>query len=126
LRENLRRATSYSEWKAAAADLDQYLSNDLWREDDEFAYYDYELIGRVTAKLRKCRLTDNMEELRGVLEICVKGNFGISGQSILQYSSQPALKILDFIARHILERNVFSRSILMKVTSWPFDFSIIS
>ena len=54
-RENIRHAQSYAEWKAAAADLDQHLSNDMWREDDDFAYYDYSLIRRVLSNLKGLR-----------------------------------------------------------------------
>jgi uncharacterized protein with ATP-grasp and redox domains len=75
-RENLRRAHTYTEWKAAAADLDQHLSNDIWREDDDFAYYDYSLIRRVLKNLKVLRERDSPEDLRSALEACVKANFG--------------------------------------------------
>jgi hypothetical protein len=75
-RQNLRRARTYGEWKAAAADLDQHLSNDIWCEEDEFAYYDYQLIRRVMNNLRNCRESGNIEELKGALEACIKANFG--------------------------------------------------
>jgi hypothetical protein len=77
-RQNLRRARTYGEWKAAAADLDQHLSNDIWCEDDEFAYYDYQLIRRVMNNLRTCRESGNIEDLKGALEACIKANFGNS------------------------------------------------
>jgi Domain of unknown function (DUF3336) len=75
-RENLRRARSYGEWKAAAADLDQHLSNDIWCEEDDFAYYDYHLIRRVLKNLKTLRERENVEELKGALEACIKANFG--------------------------------------------------
>jgi hypothetical protein len=75
-RENLRRARSYGEWKAAAADLDQHLSNDMWCEEDDFAYYDYSLIRRVLKNLKSLRESENSEELKGALEACIKANFG--------------------------------------------------
>lgn len=81
-RENLRRAGTYGEWKAAAADLDQHLSNDIWCEEDDFAYYDHRLIRRVLENLRTLRETGNSEELKGALEACVKANFG----GFLQFS----------------------------------------
>lgn len=76
LRENLRRARSFGEWKAAAADLDQHLSNDLWCEEEQYAYYDYHLIRRVLKNLKTLRESGNVEELKGVLESCIKANFG--------------------------------------------------
>ena len=75
-RENLRRARSYGEWKAAAADLDQHLSNDIWCEEDDFAYYDHSLIRRVLKNLKTLRESGNSEELKGALEACIKANFG--------------------------------------------------
>jgi Domain of unknown function (DUF3336) len=75
-RENLRRARTYGEWKAAAADLDQHLSNDIWCEEDDFAYYDYRLIRRVLGNLKILRESGNSEELKGALEACIKANFG--------------------------------------------------
>ena len=79
-RDNLRRARSFGEWKAAAADLDQHLSNDVWCEEDEFAYYDYHLIRRGLKNLKTLRESGNMEELKAALEGCIKANFGKSLQ----------------------------------------------
>ena len=75
-RENLRHARSYGEWKAAAADLDQHLSNDIWCEEDAFAYYDHSLIRRVLKNLKTLREGGNSEELKAALEACIKSNFG--------------------------------------------------
>jgi hypothetical protein len=82
-RANLRRARSYGEWKAAAADLDQHLSNDIWCEEDDFAYYDYSLIRRVLNNLKALRESGNSEELKGALEACIKANFGTFFSAIL-------------------------------------------
>jgi len=76
LRRNLRRARTYAEWKAAAADLDQYLSNDIWCEDDEFAYYNYILVRRALVGLRVVREKGATDDLKSALEACVKANFG--------------------------------------------------
>ena len=62
----------------------------MWCEEDEFAYYDYKLIRRVLQNLRNFRKNDNVEELKGVLEACVKANFG---RSVLVSSSY-------FVRRH--------------------------
>jgi hypothetical protein len=49
----------------------------MWCEDDEFAYYDYQLIRKVLKKLKSLREAGNTEELKLVLESCIKANFGI-------------------------------------------------
>jgi hypothetical protein len=57
--------------------LDQHLSNDIWCEEADFAYYDYQLIKRVIKNLKTLRESENIEELKGGLEACIKANFGI-------------------------------------------------
>ena len=49
----------------------------MWCEEDEFAYYDYQLIRKVLKKLKSLREAGNTEELKLVLESCIKANFGI-------------------------------------------------
>jgi len=56
--------------------LDQYLLNDIWREDDEFAYYDHVLVRRALMRLRVVRERGAMDDLKSALEACVKANFG--------------------------------------------------
>ncbi|KAI5810100.1 putative patatin-like phospholipase domain-containing protein [Peziza echinospora] len=104
LRRRLRAATSYPEWIASAQALDQYLGADSWKESDAFAYYDYATIRRVIGDMKRLRESaqaeaqnqdqnttngylqapqgsstksgSNIEELRTLLEACVKCNFG--------------------------------------------------
>ncbi|KTW32442.1 uncharacterized protein T551_00532 [Pneumocystis jirovecii RU7] len=76
LRKKLHEANSYDEWKLAASELDRFLGNDKWMEDPQFDYYDYQLINKVLKLLRTYRENDNVEALKGVLETCVRSNFG--------------------------------------------------
>ena len=93
LRKNLQSTYTYEEWVDAAKELDKYLRNDAWKKVDEYAYYDSKTIRRVTEQLAKLRsrvesdetVNSNgkashepqkaVEELRGLLEACVKNNF---------------------------------------------------
>ena len=93
LRKNLQSTNTYEEWVRAAKELDKYLGNDTWKKVDEYAYYDSKTIRRVTEQLAKLRSrvesdepgNNNgkasrepqkaVEELRGLLEACVKNNF---------------------------------------------------
>lgn len=90
--KRMHNATSYTDWVKAAKDMDTFLGNDKWKEEDDFAYYDHKTIRRVLASLRKQRRrveaeekfgeegsgnykTRPVEELRSLVEACVKNNF---------------------------------------------------
>jgi predicted acylesterase/phospholipase RssA len=88
LRSALRSTNNYDEWKKAAIALDKYLGNDKWKEEDDYAYYDHATINTVTSQLTQQRTkierpnnrednarTSALEELRTLLEACVKNNF---------------------------------------------------
>jgi hypothetical protein len=92
-RQRLRRALwdqkDYPSWLSAAQALDAYLGNDKWKETDEYAYYDHLTITKVLGQLKKARYEAErelnggtgadevpaIEELRALLEACVKNNF---------------------------------------------------
>lgn len=106
-RERLRRAmratSSYREWVSAAKQLDGFLGNERWKEENEFAYYDSKTVRRVWSEIRKNRIRaeaveglgsngnanatatgkgavtekdrDAVENLRALIEACVKNNF---------------------------------------------------
>ncbi|KAG7138955.1 Patatin-like phospholipase domain-containing protein like [Verticillium longisporum] len=103
LRRSLRATRNYRDWVAAARELDAYLGRQTWKEENDFAYYDSKTVKRVWEQMRKCRHraeafergdsdddddNDNesadgarrkkggaVDELRGLLEACVKNNF---------------------------------------------------
>ena len=90
LRAALWNAKTYHEWVIAAKNLDAFLGNDAWKEKDEYAYYDSRTISRVKRHMSDIRyrikleelhangdLSDRtaLEELRGLVEACVKNNF---------------------------------------------------
>lgn len=94
LRRKLYRAESYEEWVKDAKELDQFLGNDGWKEEDGFAYYDCKTVRRVVEQMRRCRrrvegnkATMNgsgngsggggnaVGELKALVEACVKNNF---------------------------------------------------
>ena len=90
LRKQLQSTTSYSEWVEAAKQLDIYLGNHRWKTQAEYAYYDFKTVRRVTAQLADLRSKVESEEkgasngyagagavdeLKSLLENCVKNNF---------------------------------------------------
>jgi hypothetical protein len=97
LRRNMRVTSNYQDWVVAAKELDAYLGRQRWKEENEFAYYDSKTVRRVWDQIRKLRVkaeTDEgaigrstpantgkksgkppVEELRALIEACVKNNF---------------------------------------------------
>ncbi|KAL1619537.1 hypothetical protein SLS56_010081 [Neofusicoccum ribis] len=91
LRRKLNHTTTYQDWVSAAKELDEHLGNEKWKQTDEYAYYDAKTIRRVKDTLSKLRSQVEQEEksgdtkngsgeqkinqLRGLLEACVKSNF---------------------------------------------------
>lgn len=98
LRRKLAAQTNYADWLKCAEELDAYLGNENWKRRDEYAYYDYLMVNKVTAQLKRTRreverrlgttttttkknesptsdASAAVEELCSLLEMCVKSNF---------------------------------------------------
>jgi len=93
LRSKLQATTNYGDWVSAAKELDTFLGNDKWKAEDEYAYYDHKTVRRVLDQIRKCRrkieeeekrralgngsvgTSNSVEELKSLVEACVKNNF---------------------------------------------------
>ncbi|KAI1840797.1 hypothetical protein JX266_013004 [Neoarthrinium moseri] len=101
LRRKMRATSNYRDWSNAAKDLDAYLGNHRWREENEYAYYDSKTVRRVWEQIRKLRQEAEaletqktgplgvsngakntaagekppIEELKALIEACVKSNF---------------------------------------------------
>jgi predicted acylesterase/phospholipase RssA len=88
LRAQLQGASSYADWIVAAKELDTYLGNDEWKDNPDYAYYDCKTIRKVhhqMAKLRQRAEVDEeekgaadhkaAEDLRALVEACMKNNF---------------------------------------------------
>jgi len=95
LRREMRESSKYQDWVAAARNLDNFLGNAAWKEENEFAYYDYKTVKRVESQLARCRVKAEAverelvdvdggpdwerrkptDDLRALVEACVKNNF---------------------------------------------------
>lgn len=88
LRRAMRATSRYNDWVAAARRMDEFLRNDEWKVDDAFAYYDNKTVKRVLADMRRWRRRaaeaggreteqgrQAIEELKVLIEACVKNNF---------------------------------------------------
>jgi len=76
LRKDLRSATTYGEWKAAAQKLDTHMKKDEWKNDPDFGYYDYRLLSKVNRSLHVSREADRIDQLKDHLLGVVRSNFG--------------------------------------------------
>ena len=92
LRKTLQEQTSYEDWVRSATRLDAFLGNDRWKTIEEYAYYDSKTIQRVRDRMRRYRKEAEKEEnsqgsrraqvgqrpideLRALIEACVRNNF---------------------------------------------------
>lgn len=86
LRNHMRQTSNYRDWVAAAKELDKYLGRQAWKEENDFAYYDSRTVKRVWNQMRDTRLKaeeaegkdapgDSANELRALVEACMKNNF---------------------------------------------------
>lgn len=89
LRVDMRNATTYDEWVKAAREMDRYLGNDAWKDQDDYAYYNSGTIANVRDQMHRLRfsLDDGKretrngtkkqvaEDLRTLIEGSVKDNF---------------------------------------------------
>lgn len=90
LRMQLQRSDTYEEWQESAQRLDEYLGNEDWKRSDPYSYYNHQTVARVTAQLvDQQRKVDQetthgrdgkggltaLEELKALLESCMKNNF---------------------------------------------------
>lgn len=83
LRRKLHSTTNYADFVEAAKELDKYMGNEGWKVEDEYAYYDSKTVRRVVEQMRRCRRRIEsgreegkaVEDLKGLVEACVKNNF---------------------------------------------------
>ncbi|KAI0448115.1 lipase [Xylaria telfairii] len=91
LRHSMRATNNYRDWVRAAKELDAYLGNEQWKEENEYAYYDSKTVRQVYEQVRKRRRAAEKEEkeqqvsesgakqavesLKAITEACVRNNF---------------------------------------------------
>ena len=92
MRKKLQATTNYTDWVNEAKELDTFLGNDKWKTEDAYAYYDHKTVRRVLEQIRSCRRkieeeektgavngtargAKAIEDLKNLIEACVKNNF---------------------------------------------------
>lgn len=72
-------ATSYEEWKDLSESLDTLLGNDVWRANPELDLYDYVLVARRLAELRRTRRARDYQKLLYIIRTTWHRNVGNIG-----------------------------------------------
>ncbi|KAI9738113.1 MAG: hypothetical protein M1818_005541 [Claussenomyces sp. TS43310] len=93
LRKRLEATTNYGDWVVAAKGLDKWAGGEEWKRAPAYAYYDDKTVRRVLDHMRRARRrvendetqegngiadgakTKPIEELKSLIEACVKDNF---------------------------------------------------
>ncbi|KAI1132993.1 lipase [Nemania abortiva] len=137
-RERLRRAmrvsSNYRDWVHAAKEMDAYLGNEHWKEENEYAYYDSKTVHRVYEQIRKHRKAAEQEEgeqatrggsskqavenLKALTEACVRNNFvGVENPRLYSQTYYGTKNLVQ----HFIDQVERSTRFLMNSRQLPFD-----
>ena len=88
-------------WKDAAHTLDEYLEFDTWKAVAEDSFYNWKLVNKVRRPLRTLREENDVRGLLGVLEMCVRHNFGgvESARCVMLITSEPGHGLISYFDR---------------------------
>ena len=90
IRRRLHEASSYDEWASAAQAMDVHLGNEDWKSEDAYSYYNHDTVRKVNDQLKELQERSIREEtanattpiglraiddLKALLESCIKNNF---------------------------------------------------
>ncbi|KAJ8133044.1 hypothetical protein O1611_g582 [Lasiodiplodia mahajangana] len=136
-REKLRRAmrvsNNYRDWVHAAKEMDAYLGNEDWKEENEYAYYDSKTVHRVYEQLRRHRKAAEKEgevhttsggskqaiqNLKALTEACVRNNFvGVENPRLYSQTYYGTKNLVQ----HFIDQVERSTRFLMNSQQLPFD-----
>ena len=79
LRRQLQHANTYEEWQSSARALDEYLGNEDWKREAPYSYYHHQTVKKVNDQLATLLQSSSdpkaLEDLKALLESCIKNNF---------------------------------------------------
>ncbi|KAI0879721.1 lipase [Hypoxylon argillaceum] len=136
-RERLRRAmrvsSNYRDWVRAAKEMDAYLGNEHWKEENEYAYYDSKTVHRVYEQIRRHRKAAEQERgdqaieggskqavegLKALTEACVKNNFvGVENPRLYSQTYYGTKNLVQ----HFIDQVEKSTLFLKNSRQLPFD-----
>ncbi|GAA5983516.1 hypothetical protein JCM5350_000258 [Sporobolomyces pararoseus] len=125
LRNELRNAKTFEEWKSRALALDSHLGLTNWKQSPPNAYYDAPLVRKVLKTLKELRDKQDVEGICAVLHLVLKSNFAGTESFRLYSETYYGTKNLvqDFIDQ-VTESLIFVRSLPPSIlsTSEKLDF----
>ncbi|KAI0200496.1 lipase [Astrocystis sublimbata] len=133
LRRSVRATSKYNDWVRAAKNLDAYLGNEQWKEENEYAYYDSKTVRRVYEQIRKHRKAAEqeaeesasgggskqaVETLKALTEACVKNNFvGVENPRLYSQTYYGTKNLVQ----HFIDEVERSTRFLMNSRQLPLD-----
>lgn len=67
--KRMQHATTYSQWKSAASELDAFLGLEEWKWDPSSPFYDYQLVQKIVRRLRRFRESDQESSVKDICTI---------------------------------------------------------
>ncbi|WFD23394.1 hypothetical protein MEQU1_002083 [Malassezia equina] len=96
LRNKLRSAQTYPDWKRAALQFDEYRHYDDWKNNDASPFYDWRLVQRIVYAIRGFRKNKDCHGLMGVLNLCLKHGFaGMENRSLYSQSFYGTKRLIE-------------------------------
>ncbi|KAI1200394.1 lipase [Nemania serpens] len=133
LRRAMRSSSNYRQWVRAAKELDVYLGNEAWKEENEYTYYDSKTVRQVYDQIRKHRKAAEAEEedqptdsgrkgavesLKAITEACVKNNFvGVENPRLYSQTYYGTKNL----AQHFIDEVEKSTRLLINSRQLPLD-----
>ncbi|KAI0480776.1 lipase [Xylariaceae sp. FL0804] len=99
LRRNMRATSSYRDWVHAAKELDNYLGNQQWKEENEYAYYDSKTVRRVWEQMRRYRRAAERQEAKG------SGAPGYKDGDVVEEGGRKAIEDLKALTEACVKNN---------------------
>ncbi|KAJ8108203.1 hypothetical protein ONZ43_g6496 [Nemania bipapillata] len=133
LRRAMRASSNYRDWVLAAKEMDAYLGNEHWKEENEYAYYDSKTVRRVYEQILRHRKAAEknagdqstkggsrqaIESLKALTEACVKNNFvGVENPRLYSQTYYGTKNLVQHFIDQVGESTLF----LMNSRQLPFD-----
>jgi TAG lipase/steryl ester hydrolase/phospholipase A2/LPA acyltransferase len=90
------QAETYSEWKAAATELDALEGNDPWKEEDDSPEYDAALVAARLRELDDARLSCDVRRIHYLLRTALTRNLGgMGGVQLYKHSHIGTKKLIE-------------------------------
>ncbi|WFD27748.1 hypothetical protein MNAN1_002753 [Malassezia nana] len=96
LRNKMRSAQTYPDWKRAALEFDEYRKYNVWKENNASPFYDWRLVERIVSALRGFRKSKDAYGIMSVLNLCLRHGFaGMENRSLYSQSFYGTKRLIE-------------------------------